>query len=140
MNNSDEYLETRVMTATPHQLHLMVIDGAIRFAAQAEQALEKKDFEVSHLALNRSREFVTELIGGLNEEPAEELVKNLKKMFMFVYKNLVDADLNRDPQLVTDALKILRMHRETWVEVGVKLKEEPPPAVEEEPGPRAWAS
>ena len=30
----DEYLESKVTTATPYQLHLMVIDGAIRHAGK----------------------------------------------------------------------------------------------------------
>ena len=65
MNGPEEYLETQVMTATPHQLHMMVIDGAIRFATQAEEALQEDDFETAHFALNRSREFVTEVGEGV---------------------------------------------------------------------------
>lgn len=34
---------TRVFTATPEQLQMMLYDGAIRFAEQARPALEKKD-------------------------------------------------------------------------------------------------
>ncbi len=139
MNGPDEYLETQVMTATPHQLHLMVIDGAIRFATQAEEALQEDDFETSHFALNRSREFVTELIGGLDQERSEEMVKQLKSLFMFVYHNLVNADMKRDVSMVQDALKILKMHRETWMELGEKMKQEDIPT-ENETGEYDWTS
>ncbi len=124
MMGADEYLEIQVMTATPHQLHLMVVDGAIRFAKQAEAAFADEDFETSHFSLNRAREFVNELIGGLNPDHAEELVNRLKGLFGFVSQNLVRADLERDPQLVRDALKILGMHRETWSELGAALSAE----------------
>ena len=124
MNGPDEYLETQVMTATPHQLHLMVIDGAIRFATQAEEALQDDDFETAHFALNRSREFVTELVSGLDQERSEELANRLKSLFMLAYHNLVNADMKRDVALVQDALKVLTMHRETWLELGEKIKQE----------------
>ena len=124
MYGDDEYLETQVMTASPHQLHLMVIDGAIRHAAQAVKALEQNEIEKSHLALDNSRGFVGELISGLDETSAPELVATLKGLFFFVFRSLVDADLNRDAQPVHDALKILRMHRETWIELADISREE----------------
>ena len=139
MNGPEEYLETQVMTATPHQLHLMVIDGAIRFATQAEEALQENDIETSHFALNRSREFVTELIGGLDQERSEEMVKRLKSLLMFVYQNLVNADMKRDVSLVQDALKIMKMHRETWMELGEKMRQEIVEA-KNETGENDWSS
>ncbi len=139
MNGPDEYLETQVMTATPHQLHLMVIDGAIRFATRAEEALQENDFETSHFALNRSREFVTELIGGLNQERSEDLAKRLKSLFMFVYRNLVNADMKRNVSLVQDALKIMKMHRKSWMELGEKMKQENAPTPDET-GENDWSS
>ena len=139
MNGPDEYLETQVMTATPLQLHLMVIDGAIRYATQAEEALQENDFETAHFALNRSREFVTELIGGLDQERSDEIVNRLKSLFMFVYQNLVNADMKRDVTKARDALKILKMHRETWMELGDKVKLENIPTPNET-GENDWSS
>ena len=139
MNGPDEYLETQVMTATPLQLHLMVIDGAIRYATQAEEALQENDFETAHFALNRSREFVTELIGGLDQERSDEIVNRLKSLFMFVYQNLVNADMKRDVSKARDALKILKMHRETWMELGDKVKLENIPTPNET-GETDWSS
>jgi len=114
MNVTEEYLESRVMTASPEELHLMVVDGAVRHVTQSIAALEQKDFETSHFALNRAREFVIELISGLDESRHEELVSQVKGLFAFVYRNLADADLYHDPAKARDALRILEMHRETW--------------------------
>jgi len=120
----DEYLEAQVMTSPPHKLHLMVIDGAIRNAKQAREALGENNFEVLHFALNRSREFVAELISGLNSEETPELVDQLKGLFGFVYHNLTKADLERDVSMIDDALQILEMHRETWIALTEKLLQE----------------
>lgn len=115
MPTENEYLESRVMTASPGQLHLMVIDGAIQHAVRAEQALQRGDIEAAHFALNDSRGFVSELISGLDEQQTPELIEKLKGLFFFVFSRLVEADLHRDANRVRDALKILTMHRETWV-------------------------
>lgn len=141
MNLQDEYLETRVMTATPAQLHLLVVDGAVRCAVRAEEALSASDFEAAHFSLNDARDFVTELIGGLNEEHAPEITEPLKALFAFVYRNLVEADMQRSVAKVRDALKILRLHRESWTLMMEQLKNdsETSDAIHPPQG-RSWAS
>jgi len=134
MNVDDQYLEAKVMTAQPHQLHMMVVDGAIRHATRAEEALEQQDFETAHLSLGTAREFVSELISGLNNEHAPELVDSLKALFVYVYRNFVDADVQHEPRLVRDALNILRQHRETWAVVTEKLQDEQTAAPESATG------
>ena len=124
MQAADEYLETRVMTATPQELHLMVVDGAIRFATQAAEALDDCDFDTSHRTLSRSREFVIELVSGLDSERKDELIEQLRGMFGFVYRNLSHADIHHDADNVRDALKILHIHRDNWIELTRKLKSE----------------
>ena len=131
-----DYLETQVLTASPHRLHLMVVDGALRHAARATEALEAGDYESAHFALNKSREFVIELVSGLDPGPAPELADRLKNLFLFIYRNLAEADRRRDPRLVRDARKILEMHRETWLEVG-RVQESTVAAEVSESG-RSW--
>jgi flagellar protein FliS len=124
MHGQDEYLESQVMTASPFHLHLMVIDAAIRHAVRGQQAMAVDDFETTHLALNDSRGFIGELIAGLNEEQDPELIDRLKGLFLFAFRNLVEADLDRDATKIDDALKILRIHRETWLAVAEQLENE----------------
>lgn len=121
----DEYLESRVSTSAPHQLHLMVVEGAIRYAKQARESLEQKDIETAHLALNRSREFVSELISGVKPEQNQELAERVQGLFVFAYRNLAVADMEQEPRAVTDALRVLEMHRDTWRMLCDQLKDEP---------------
>ena len=123
---SQEYLETQVMTASGPQLHLMVIDGAIRHAKRAEAALEANDFETAHFALNSSRDFVAELMSGLDDSHDPLLVERLNSLFLFVFKNLISADQKHDPQLVRDAVRVLDLHRETWVQLMDRLQDADP--------------
>lgn len=117
MNIADEYLQAKVMTAPQEELHLMVVDGALRQAALAERALREENFASSHAALSRAREFVIELITGMDQNRSPELVTQLKGLFGFAYRRLNEADLHRDLKKLEEAMQVLRSHRETWREL-----------------------
>lgn len=117
MIRDDEYLETQVMTASPEKLHLMVVNAAIRHAVQADAALQSGEFEQAHSSLNSSRDCVNAMLAGLKDEQSPEVVDRLKGLFLFVHRQLVEADLRHEPARVRDALRVLEMHRETWVAV-----------------------
>lgn len=134
----DAYLEAQVMTAKPHHLHLMVVDGAVRFAVQAEEALRKNDIETAHVALNKSRACVSELISGLNPEHAPEMVERLKALFVFAYRNLAEADMQHDAARVSAALRVLRIHRETWTSLGEQLAQQSRAEAPQPTGERSW--
>src|SRR5215475_8549240 len=103
---NQEYLKTKVLTASPEMLTLMLWDGAIRFAEQGKDAILKKDIEGSYKSLVRSQKIITELTTNLRHEVNPELCANLASIYNFIYRRLVDANLNKDAKLVDDALEI----------------------------------
>ena len=116
MGDSSEnpYLRDAVMTATPEQLQLMLYDGCIRFATQARDAIKKKDYETAYDKLTRAQHIILEMQNGLNYDVNRELCERVASIYGFLYRKLVDACVNRDVGAADDALKILRMERETW--------------------------
>lgn len=139
MESVREYLETQVLTASPHRLHLMVVDGALRFARRGLQALENQDWESLEASLSRSRDCVTELIAGLRADASEELMTSLKALFAFVFRNLAIADPQRDPQLIRDAIRVLEIHRETWIALGEQLHDSAPSDIPQ-PHAMSWTT
>jgi flagellar secretion chaperone FliS len=137
----DEYVESKVTTATPYQLHLMVIDGAIRHARAAHVALEQKNLSEARARLAQARHFVAEILSGLDEKKMAVVIVRLRAIFVFVLRNLVEADLHHNPQLVADALSILEMHRDTWLALAERLKQESPALVSSSTaGGYSWSS
>lgn len=108
------YLKDAVMTATPEQLQLMLYDGAIRFAMQGRDALVREDYETSYQRLTRAQNIITEMQLGLNFEINRELCERVSSIYNFIFRKLVDANVNRDPNAIDDALRVLRVERETW--------------------------
>ena len=111
---AQNYLRTRVFTATPEQLQMMLYDGAIRFSEQARPALEKKDWEASYNMISRAQKIITELTCTLKHEVAPELCGRLAALYSYVYRKLVEASTDHTIEALDDALKILRYQRETW--------------------------
>lgn len=118
---SYEYLRSAVLTAGPEQLHLMLIDGAIRFATRGKDALGRSDFEGAFVALERAQRIVLELHGGLRRDINPALVDQMSSLYNFTYRRLVDANVKHEVQAVDEALQILRHHRETWLMLMDKL-------------------
>lgn len=108
------YLRDSVLTATPEQLQLMLYDGAIRFATQARDALLKKDYEASCEKLIKAQNIILEMQAGLNFEVNQELCQRVAAIYNFIFRKLVDANTQRDTGAIDDALKVLRIERETW--------------------------
>lgn len=116
------YLRNAVMTARPEQLQLMLYDGAIRFASQAREAIEKREIENSFNLLTRAQNIVREMENGLRHEVAPEICAQMASLYRFVFSRLVDANVNKDVQAVDDALKVLRHQRETWAILADKIQ------------------
>src|SRR5437762_8720929 len=93
---AQSYLRTRVLTATPEQLQMMLYDGAIRFSEQARAALGKRDYETNYQMIARVQKIVAELISALKPDVAPDLCARLAALYNFVYRRLTDASVRRD--------------------------------------------
>ena len=121
---SKEYLKNAVMTASSEQLQLMLLDGAIRFATRGVEAIRDNNIEATFNALERAQRIVIELSNGLRRENNPQLVDQMSALYGFIFRRLVDANMQRDIQAVEDALKILRDQRETWAIIVDKLSKD----------------
>ncbi len=117
----ENYLTTEVMTATPQKLQLMLIEAAIRFGRQAIECWDKSDDEAAGEALVRCQQIITELLCGLRPERDPELVRRVASVYLFIFRSLTMAHLERDRQKVVEAMSVLEVERETWQQVCEKL-------------------
>ena len=108
------YLRTRVLTASSQELRLMLYEGAIKFSRQAAEAIASSDIEASYHALMRSQKIVLELSTSLNHQVAPDLCQQLAAIYRFIYRQLVDASVNRDKAAVDDAVRLLEYEKQTW--------------------------
>jgi flagellar secretion chaperone FliS len=113
-NPAQNYLRTKVLTATPEQLQLMLYDGAIRFADQARVAMDAKNFDQSYTLLTKSQKIILELQCGLKHDVSPDLCGKLAALYNFVFRKLVEANTHHTTAPIDEALQILNYQRETW--------------------------
>jgi flagellar secretion chaperone FliS len=123
-NPANAYLRTRVLTASPEELRLMLLDGAIKFARQGRDGLARKDFEASYNGLSQSRDIILELLTTIRPEHDPELCERVKAVYTFMYSEMVNASMEKDPSKVDSVIKLLEFERETWAMLMQKLAEE----------------
>ena len=123
-SNNNAYLETKVLTASPEQLQLMLYDGAIRFCEQAKTAIEAKDIENSYLLITRAEKIVMEMQGSMRDDVAPETCANMRRLYLFCYDRLVTANLKKDLNALDEAIEVLKNLRETWQMLMKKLQDE----------------
>ena len=111
---AQNYLRTKIFTATPEQLQLMLYDGAIRFTEQAKAALEQKNYEQSYNLISRSQKIIAEMSCTLKHDVAPDLCGKLAALYNFVYRKLTEANIDHNVAAIDEALSILRYQRETW--------------------------
>jgi flagellar protein FliS len=111
---AQNYLRTKIFTATPEQLQLMLYDGALRFGEQARVALEQRNFEQSYNMISRVQKIITEMHSSLKPDVAPDLCKKMSALYNFIYMKLVDANLEHEISKLDEALNLLRYQRETW--------------------------
>lgn len=111
---ANQYLRTKVLTATPEQLQMMLFDGALRFCEQARLALQTKNFEQSFDLISRVQKILLELSCSLKHDVLPDLCGKLAALYNFAYRKLIEANVRHDLSSLDQAINILKYQRETW--------------------------
>ncbi len=123
-NPANPYLRTKVMTASPEELRLMLYEGAIKFCRQGRDAMAKQDFEAGYNSLMRAQKIVLELSTSLDHAAAPDLCTRLGALYTYIYKLLVDANMSHETTTLDEALELLEYEAETWKLLMQRLAEE----------------
>lgn len=115
-NALQTYKQVQVSTASEGELVLMLFDGAIRFANQALGCLKQSDLAGANDKLLKAQDVVYELILALDLETGE-VAQNLYRLYMFINRTLVQANVTKDPELVQQAVRLMTELRTMWHEV-----------------------
>jgi len=106
------YGSRKVETASPAELVLMLYDGAIKFCNIALDGIEKKDYEKVNINIQKARNIIVELQTTLDHKYA--IAKDFDIVYDYIFNKLVDANIKKDPELLTDALNEIRDMRDNW--------------------------
>ncbi len=109
------YANTKIQTATPAQLTLMLYDGAIKFCNLAINAVEEGQIEVANTNIKKVEAIIAEFRATLNFK--YPVAKDFDNVYEYLGRRLLEANLHKDKEILEEVLSHLRVMRETWTEV-----------------------
>lgn len=111
-------LETAVQSADPHQLILMLYDGALMALAQAVVAMEQKDIPKRAQSISRAIAIIHDgLHASLDVESGGELGERLAALYDYMVERLTQANATNNAAAVQEVSGLLRTLREAWAEM-----------------------
>jgi flagellar protein FliS len=113
----DAYRHTELQSRTPLELVAMLYDGAIRFTAQARDAVERRDIPARREAVSRAMAIISELQSTLDVERGGEIAASLDRLYSFVLDRLLSASFKQDPAPLDEILNVLEPLREGWTTI-----------------------
>lgn len=116
MNNPyEKYKNSKILTASPSQLTLMLYDGAIKFGNIAKAAMEHKEIEEAHKNIMKVHDIIETLIASLNS--SYPISKDFKIIYGNIIKLLTKANISKNPLDMEIVLVELRDLRDKWKEI-----------------------
>lgn len=113
------YANSRITTASPAELTLMLYEGAIKFCNIAIVAIEKKDIEKAHTNIMKVENIITEFQATLDHK--YPVAQDFDNVYSYLQERLVQANLKKDAEILEEVLGHLRTMRDTWKEVMQKV-------------------
>ncbi len=114
------YANTKIQTATPAQLTLMLYDGAIKFCNLAIEGVDNKDIPKAHTNIKKVEAIVEEFRATLNFK--YPVAKDFDSVYEYIERRLLEANIKKDKEILEEVLGHLRTMRDTWVEVMKRAK------------------
>ena len=109
------YANSKIMTASPAELTLMLYDGAIKFCNIAIMGIEEKDIEKAHNNIIKVERIVREFLNTLDHK--YPVAKDFENVYNYLIRRLHEANMRKDEEILQEVLKHLRTMRDTWKEV-----------------------
>lgn len=110
-----QYTNSKILTASPAELTLMLYEGAIKFCNIAILAIEQKDIEKAHIHIVKAQRIVDHFRQTLDMR--YEVAKDFDRVYVYLAQRLTEANFKKDADILEEVNTHLRSMRDTWKEV-----------------------
>ena len=116
-----QYNNSKILTASPAELTLMLYDGAIKFCNIAVMGIEENDMEKAHNNIVKVQRIIDEFRATLDRK--YPVAEHFDRIYVYLLQRLFEANVKKDKEILEEVLVHLRSIRDTWKEVMRQSKE-----------------
>ena len=113
--------DTQTTYASPHQLMLMLFDGAIEAMSFTIGAIQNDNFELRSKQSTRSITIIHGMRDCLDMETGGELSDNLYSLYTYMTKELFKASFKNDEDTIQNIQTMLKDIRESWEKIPLNM-------------------
>ena len=114
-NTYAQYKNSKILTASPAELTLMLYEGAIKFCNIAITAVEQKDIEKAHINIVKTQRIIEHF--RLTLDMKYPVAQDFDRVYEYLARRLVQANVKKDKEILEEILEHLHSMRDTWKEV-----------------------
>ena len=115
MNAASAYQDSKILTASPAELTLMLYEAAIKFCNLALVAIEKKEYDKANTNIIKAEHIITEFKTTLDFK--YPVATHFDNVYDYIYRRLIEANIKKSAEILEEALSYIREMRDTWKEV-----------------------
>ena len=121
-------LETGVVAASPHQLIVMLFDGAIVSINSARAHMKAGEFEAKGRAISKAVRIIDEGMRASLDKKGGEIAANLDALYVYIIQCLMRANIRNDQALLDESLTLLTDLKSAWNAIGATVQPAQPSA------------
>lgn len=110
-----QYNNSKILTASPAELTLMLYDGAIKFCNIAILACEQKNIEKAHNNIVKVERIVDYFRQTLDMK--YPVAEDFERVYSYLGRRLTEANIKKDKDILEEVNQHLHAMRDTWNEV-----------------------
>ncbi|TQI81065.1 flagellar protein FliS [Serratia fonticola] len=112
-------VESGVMSASPHQLIVMLFDGALSALLRARILMNQGNIAGKGQAISKAINIIDNgLKNGLNHEQGGEIADNLAALYDYMKRRLMQANLHNDIAAIDEVTGLLENIADAWRQIG----------------------
>lgn len=105
---------TGVTEADPHQLVQMLLEGALGKIAVAKGLMKRNETATKGEIVGQAISIVGGLRSSLDMSAGGEIAANLDKLYVYIERRLLEANLSNDVAILDEVASLLREVKTAW--------------------------
>lgn len=114
--------QVSVDSADPHQLIVMLFDGALERIAVAKGAIERGDIKEKGQKIGRAIAIIDGLRASLNKDVGGDIAENLDNLYDYMQRRLFDANLRSDIAALDEVADLIKEIKSAWMAIPAEFR------------------